>query len=92
MTRQPKGAREITRMRDGERLPTESKVALCRCGGSQNKPFCDGTHLKNGFSGAKDPGRVPDRRESHASSDGHITIHEDRGLCAHSGRCTDGLA
>lgn len=24
-------------------------VALCRCGGSANKPYCDGTHKKNGF-------------------------------------------
>jgi CDGSH-type Zn-finger protein len=25
-------------------------VVLCRCGGSARKPFCDGTHKRNGFS------------------------------------------
>lgn len=86
------GVEEITRMRDGEAVPVDGPAALCRCGGSQNKPFCDGTHARNGFSGAKDPDRLPHEREAYTSSDGRITIHDDRGLCAHAARCTDNLA
>jgi CDGSH-type Zn-finger protein len=28
-------------------------VALCRCGGSTTKPFCDGTHSRKGFEAAE---------------------------------------
>jgi CDGSH-type Zn-finger protein len=86
------GASEITRMRDGQSAELKATAYLCRCGGSKNKPFCDGTHKRNSFSGAKDPDRVPDRREDHPSRDGRITIHDNRGLCAHSANCTENLA
>jgi CDGSH iron-sulfur domain-containing protein 3 len=34
---------------DGNAYPVEGVVALCRCGESETKPFCDGTHKTNGF-------------------------------------------
>src|SRR6185369_15638822 len=41
------------------------QLALCRCGASAAKPACDGTCLSNGFSDARDPRRVPDRRDTY---------------------------
>ena len=38
---------------DEDGAPTENTrkmVALCRCGGSKHKPYCDGTHKTNGFT------------------------------------------
>jgi uncharacterized Fe-S cluster protein YjdI len=37
----------------GELVKTAKRLALCRCGGSSTKPFCDGTHKLIGFT---DPG------------------------------------
>jgi CDGSH-type Zn-finger protein len=79
---------ETLSSRDGA-IEARPKMALCRCGGSKNKPFCDGTHKTNGFSSAKEEGRVPDKRDDY-EGDG-ITVHDNRGICAHAGFCTDGL-
>ncbi|MEI7777970.1 MAG: CDGSH iron-sulfur domain-containing protein [Actinomycetes bacterium] len=34
---------------EGNVVRTETKMALCRCGHSANKPFCDGSHRTQGF-------------------------------------------
>jgi CDGSH-type Zn-finger protein len=74
----------------GDAISTKPVVALCRCGGSASKPFCDGTHQKNGFSGAKLADAAGSKREDYRGQG--ITIHDNRAICAHAGRCTDGLA
>jgi CDGSH-type Zn-finger protein/truncated hemoglobin YjbI len=66
------------------------QLALCRCGKSAIKPWCDGSHARTGFRDAKDPKRVPDRRDTYPGQE--LTIFDNRGICQHSGFCTDRLA
>jgi len=40
-------------------LSGRTKVALCRCGQSANKPFCDGTHAKVGFKSEVQASKLP---------------------------------
>lgn len=37
-------------LKDGDPIEARPRMALCRCGGSEIKPFCDGTHQKIGFT------------------------------------------
>ncbi|MFD1162774.1 (4Fe-4S)-binding protein [Hwangdonia seohaensis] len=37
--------------RDGSQEIKNKTTAFCRCGASNNKPFCDGTHVKEAFKG-----------------------------------------
>jgi CDGSH-type Zn-finger protein/truncated hemoglobin YjbI len=73
----------------GRPLPTRPLMALCRCGASATKPYCDGSHV-GGFDDAKDPKRVPDHRDAYVGQ--QVTIIDNRGTCQHSGYCTDRLA
>jgi CDGSH-type Zn-finger protein len=73
----------------GETLNTRRNLALCRCGGSALKPYCDGTHARIGFSSAKSAQRTEDKLAHYVGNE--ITIHDNRGTCCHSGNCTDHL-
>jgi len=50
----PEGTVELVDA-DGKTYDLSGKPAfsLCRCGGSTNKPFCDGTHSRIGFQAAE---------------------------------------
>jgi len=73
----------------GEEVPVPPTLALCRCGASALKPFCDGSCATSGFTDGKDPNRVPDRRDTYPGQ--QVTIFDNRGICQHSGLCTDRL-
>ncbi|HLK78684.1 MAG TPA: ferritin-like domain-containing protein [Streptosporangiaceae bacterium] len=74
----------------GQTLTLPPQLALCRCGASAIKPFCDGSHATSGFTDDKDPKRVPDQRDTYPGE--QVTIFDNRGICQHSGLCTDRLA
>lgn len=84
--------REVEELADanGNRIAHEAVFALCRCGGSANKPFCDASHKTNGFSEARISDGSNDKLESYRAPG--ITIHDNRSICAHAGFCSDGLA
>jgi CDGSH-type Zn-finger protein len=91
---EPDGPYLVTNLRRmtnslGETLSTRRSLALCRCGGSALKPYCDGTHARIGFSSAKLETRTADKLVDYVGKD--ITIHDNRGTCCHSGNCTDHL-
>lgn len=74
---------------DGKDLPLQPVTALCRCGGSAQKPYCDGTHSKIGFVGTRQTDRAPGKTKSYAGQ--AIIIHDNRELCSHSADCLKGL-
>ena len=68
-------------------ISTEETFYLCRCGGSANKPFCDGTHSTRDWDGTcTAPATTYDERAKDYVGDG-IVLRDDRTICAHAGFC-----
>lgn len=69
---------------EGNIITTPENFSLCRCGESSKKPFCDGTHLKNGFDGTPED---PACYKSKDYSCNAITVHFNSYLCRHAEAC-----
>ena len=72
-----------------EPIEADERYALCRCGRSKDKPFCDGSHKVPMFDGAEtaERSRIADRREEHPAGVG--TVSFDAATCQHAGFCAD---
>jgi CDGSH-type Zn-finger protein len=69
-----------------DRLETGDRYALCRCGQSGRKPFCDGTHARVGFEAVDTATGAYDDRSKVLGGTG-ITVRDDRSICVHAGFC-----
>jgi len=83
----------------GKPLSTTVGLALCRCGASKNKPFCDGTHNVIGFSSANrtldenddtKKTAIKDKRRDYPGKE--ITVHDNRKICSHAAECVNNLS
>jgi len=72
---------------EGESYETGAVVALCRCGHSSRKPYCDGTHGKIRFDGAETASRAPFLEQAQLMDGPVYALADAQGLCAFGRFC-----
>ncbi|MFA5844375.1 MAG: CDGSH iron-sulfur domain-containing protein [Coriobacteriia bacterium] len=72
---------------EGEALPAEDCYALCRCGRSGSKPFCDGGHATVGFDGTETASREPYVDQAACTTGPALKLRDARHLCAEARFC-----
>jgi len=73
----------------GESLPTSPEMALCRCGASASKPFCDGSHARIGFTSGRDQDHTKDGVVDYPGAE--IVVHFNKLQCSAAGECARGM-
>jgi len=71
----------------GEQYPDKETYALCRCGQSRHKPYCDGMHAKAGFDGTETAGRHKFLDEADAIGGRDIALLDVKHLCSRARFC-----
>jgi CDGSH-type Zn-finger protein len=71
----------------GEELETKASCALCRCGQSGNKPYCDGSHLRVGFDGTETASREPYLNQAVEQDGPTLILTDAQPLCAFARFC-----
>jgi CDGSH-type Zn-finger protein len=72
---------------EGSVFPPQEKYALCRCGHSKNKPFCDSTHTTIRFHGAETASREPFAAQAGVSDGPDMDLLDAESLCAFARFC-----
>lgn len=78
---------ESLEYREGKRFPRQPQCALCRCGKSANKPFCDGTHVKDHFDGTETASNEPYLQQAEKTEGPTMFLTDQENLCAFARFC-----
>jgi len=72
---------------EGESFETQETFALCRCGQSASKPYCDGSHVRVGFDGTETASREPYDVQATEQVGPTVTLADAQPLCAYARFC-----